>query len=65
MKKKCIIITVVSLVLLAALTFVLPPEIPLHFGITGSGPQVNKYFILLFTPVPALIYWGIVNKNVK
>ena len=48
MKKKCIIITFVTFVVLAALTFLLPQEIPLHFGVSGSGSVVNKYFILLF-----------------
>ena len=62
MKKKCIIVTVLSFVLLIALTFILPQEVPLHFGVSGSGPKVNKYFILLFTPVPALIYWAVVRK---
>ena len=36
MKKKCIIITFVTFVVLAALTFLLPQEIPLHFGVSGS-----------------------------
>ncbi|MGX8833502.1 hypothetical protein [Amedibacillus sp. YH-ame10] len=62
MIKKCIIITIVSFVLLMALTFILPQSISLHFGMTGSGPEVNKYFILLFTPVPALIYWATIKK---
>lgn len=65
MKKKCIVITVVSFILLSALTFVLPSEIPLHFGVSGSGSEVNKYFILLFAPVPALIYWATVRKYKK
>ncbi len=60
MKKKCIIITFVTFVVLAALTFLLPQEIPLHFGVSGS--VVNKYFILLFTPVPTILYWAIVKK---
>ena len=60
MKKKCIIITFVTFVVLAALTFLLPQEIPLHFVVSGS--VVNKYFILLFTPVPAILYWAIVKK---
>ena len=60
MKKKCIIITFVIFVVLAALTFLLPQEISLHFGVSGS--VVNKYFILLFTPVPAILYWAIVKK---
>ena len=62
MKKKSIIITVVSFIFLIALTFVLPGEIPLHFGVSGSGPEVNKFCILLFTPVPAFIYWATVKK---
>ena len=60
MKKKCIIITFVIFVVLAALTFLLPQEISLHFGVSGS--VVNKYFILLFTPVSAILYWAIVKK---
>ena len=55
MKKKCIIITFVTFVVLVALTFLLPQEIPLHFGVSGSGSVVNKYFILFFTPVPAIL----------
>ncbi len=43
MKKKCIIITFVTFVVLAALTFSLPQEIPLHFGVSGSGSVVNIY----------------------
>lgn len=62
MMKKCIVITIVAFCLLVALTFVLPQEIPLHFGVSGSGSEVNQYFILLFTPVPALIYWATVKK---
>lgn len=62
MMKKCIIITIVSFILLVSLTFILPQEIPLHFGVSGSGSVVNKFFILLFTPVPALIYWATVKK---
>ena len=65
MKKKCIIITFVTFVVLAALTFLLPQEIPLHFGVSGSGSVVNKYFILLFTPVPAILYWAIAKKYKK
>ena len=64
MKKKCFIITVVTFVVLVALTFILPQEIPLHFGISGSGSVVNKYCILLFAPVPAILYWAIA-KNTK
>lgn len=62
MMKKCIIITIVSFILLVSLAFILPQEIPLHFGVSGSGSVVNKFFILLFTPVPALIYWATVKK---
>lgn len=65
MKKKCMIITVVSFIVLLALTFVLPQEIPLHFGATGLGTEANKYLILLFTPAPTLIYWACVNKYKK
>lgn len=62
MKKKCIIITVVTFIVLVTMALILPQEIPLHFGVSGSGPVVDKYFILLFTPVPAILYWAIVKK---
>lgn len=62
MKKKSIIITAVIFVVFAALTFILPQEIPVHFGVSGPGPVVNKYFILLFTPVPPILYWAITKK---
>ena len=62
MKKKCIIVTGITFIVLLALTFILPQEIPLHFGISGGGSVANKYIILLFTPVPAILYWAIVKK---
>lgn len=62
MKKKCTIITIITFVVLLFLTFVLPQEIPLHLGIRGTGSVVNKYLILLFTPVPAILYWAIIKK---
>lgn len=65
MKKKCTIITIVTFAVLVALTFVLPKEVPLHFGATGASSAVNKYSILLFTPVPAFLYWAIVKKYKK
>nr|WP_288861685.1 DUF1648 domain-containing protein [uncultured Faecalicatena sp.] len=62
MKKKWIVITVNTLVILAALTFVLPQEIPIHFGVSGAGRAINKYVILLFAPVPAFLGWAITKK---
>lgn len=65
MKKRCIITTIITFILLVGLTFLLPQEIPIHFGVSGVGPVVNKYFILLFTPVPAVLYWAIKRKYHK
>lgn len=45
-EKKCITITIVTFVALAALTLVLPQEIPLHFGVSGSDSVADKYFIV-------------------
>ena len=51
-----------SIVITVALPF-LPDVIPLHFGPTGAGTVANKYLLLVFIPVPALIYLAIRKKN--
>ncbi len=57
-----IILTLVTLIgILAALSF-LPDTIPLHFGVTGAGSVANKYYLLIFVPVPAILYWAICRK---
>ncbi len=57
-----IILTLVTLIgVLAALSF-LPDTIPLHFGVTGAGSVANKYYLLIFVPVPAILYWAICRK---
>lgn len=51
-----------SIVIAAALPF-LPNVIPLHFGPTGAGTVASKYLLLVFIPIPALIYLAIRKKN--
>ncbi|PAD76474.1 DUF1648 domain-containing protein [Paenibacillus campinasensis] len=47
-----------TFVILLAVTFVLPSQIPFHFNAKGeAGWYASKYFILCLTPVPYLIYW--------
>lgn len=51
------------LVLFAA-TFFLPEKIPFHFDAHGeAGWYASKYFILLLTPVPYLIYYQFTHKK--
>ena len=58
-----IILTLVTLIgVLAALSF-LPDTIPLHFGVTGAGSVASKYCLLIFVPVPAILYWAICRKT--
>ncbi|SDZ45279.1 Protein of unknown function [Evansella caseinilytica] len=46
-----------TLLVLAVATLFLPSEIPFHFDFKGeAGWYGSKYFLLLFTPVPYLIY---------
>ena len=46
MKKKCIIITLVSFIILFLLTFLLPEQISVNGGI-GKKIEISVYFILL------------------
>lgn len=51
------------LVLLLA-TFFLPNKIPFHFNASGeAGWFASKYLILLFTPVPYLLYCQFTSKK--
>lgn len=57
-----LILTLITLIgVLVALHF-LPDTIPLHYGTTGAGSVASKYFLLLFVPVPAILYWAICRK---
>lgn len=57
-----LILTLVTLIgVLVALNF-LPDTIPLHFGATGAGNVASKYFLLIFVPVPAILFWAVCRK---
>lgn len=57
-----IILTMVTLIgVLAAFNF-LSDEIPLHFGATGASNVASKYFLLVFVPVPAILFWAVCRK---
>ena len=52
------------LVILFVATFFLPDKIPFHFDVNGeAGWYASKYFILLLTPVPYLIYHQFTRKK--
>ena len=57
-----LILTLVTLVGVLAAIFFLPDTIPLHFGATGAGSVASKYCLLLFVPVPAILFWAICRK---
>lgn len=55
---------VTFVVLLLLVFFVLPDRIPLNFSMSGEGRlHVSKYFILLLTPAPYLLYNKFTNKS--
>ena len=58
-----IILTLVTLIGVLAALFFLPDTIPLHFGVTGAGSVASKYCLLIFVPVPAILYWAICRKT--
>ena len=62
MKKKCIIITLVSFIILFFLSFLLPEQISVNGGI-GKKIEISVYFILLLSPAPALWYWSRERKK--
>lgn len=57
-----LILTVVTLVCILVGLIFLPDAIPLHFGANGAGTVANKYFLLLFVPVPAILFWAACRK---
>lgn len=53
-----------TFLLLLLATFFLPDKIPFHFDANGeAGWYASKYFILLLTPVPYLIYHQFSRKT--
>ena len=65
-KKKCIpaVFLIGTFVILFMATFFLPDKIPFHFDADGeAGWYASKYFILLLTPVPYLIYHQFSHKK--
>lgn len=53
-----------TFILLFIATLFLPNKIPFHFDAKGeAGWYASKYFILLFTPVPYLIYWQFTHNK--
>lgn len=63
--KTMIIITLVTLVIVLVALCFLPDTIPLHFGATGASNMGSKYFLLLFIPIPAVLYWAFCHKSKK
>lgn len=63
--RQMLIIAAVTLVCLIAALFFLPDEIPLHYGARGADMIASKYYVLLLTPVPALLFWAAVRKFKK
>ena len=65
-KKKLIpmVLLIGTFVILFVATFFLPDKIPFHFDVNGeAGWYASKYFILLLTPVPYLIYHQFTHKK--
>lgn len=55
-------LTLFTLAGVLAALYMMPDEIPLHFGVRGAGSYASKYFLLLFVPVPAILYGAIYRK---
>ena len=55
-------LTLVSLVGVLVALFFLPDTIPLHFGASGASNVASKYDLLIFVPVPAILFWAICRK---
>lgn len=62
MKKKCIVITLISFTVLFLLACVLPDKITVNAGL-GKRMEVSVYFLLLLSPIPALCYWSHTRKR--
>lgn len=58
------VLLVGTFVILLLATFFLPDKIPFHFDADGeAGWYASKYFILLLTLVPYLIYHQFTHKK--
>ena len=64
-KSVMLVLTLITLVCVLVALFFLPDEIPLHFGAGGAGNVASKYFLLIFVPVPAILYWAVCRKYKK
>ena len=62
MKKKCIVITLISFTVLFLLAWALPDKITVNAGL-GKRMEVSVYFLLLLSPIPALCYWSHTRKR--
>ncbi|HCU2860917.1 TPA: DUF1648 domain-containing protein [Clostridioides difficile] len=62
-KKTMIIITFATLIIVLVALCFLPDTIPLHFGATGASNFGSKYFLLLFIPIPAGLYWAFCHRS--
>lgn len=65
-KKKMIsaVLLIGTFVILFVTTFFLPDKIPFHFDVNGeAGWYASKYFVLLLTPVPYLIYHQFTHRK--
>lgn len=60
-----LVLTLITLVCVLVAIYCLPSEIPLHFGASGAGSVTSKYFLLIFVPVPAILYWVVCRKYKK
>ena len=59
-----VVLLIGAFVILFVATFFLPDKIPFHFDANGeAGWYASKYFILLLTPVPYLIYPQFTRKK--
>lgn len=61
-KSVMLILTLVTLIVILVALHFLPDTIPLHYGVNGAGRFASKYFLLIFVPVPAILYWAICRK---
>ena len=62
MKKKCIVITLISFTVLFLLACALPDKSTVNAGL-GKRMEVSVYFLLLLSPIPALCYWSHTRKR--
>ena len=59
-----VVLLIGTFVILLVATFFLPDKIHFHFDVNGeAGWYASKYFILLLTPVPYLIYHQFTRKK--